>query len=96
MPIRETWVVICHIGLRDNETGLDTRRLALAEITQLGNYTYTVVGLRRSITALYREVFADIDFIERRPLPDGPQEAFHDLHCGAAAAQKIVLVRDSV
>jgi threonine dehydrogenase-like Zn-dependent dehydrogenase len=31
--------VISHVGLQDNEPGLDTRKITLEEITFLGNYT---------------------------------------------------------
>jgi threonine dehydrogenase-like Zn-dependent dehydrogenase len=86
--------VISHIGLQDNEPGMDTRRLTLAEITLIGNYTYTPVDLRRSITALYTGVFGDVQWIEQRPLSEGAQ-AFHDLHSGATAAQKLILIPGS-
>src|SRR5210317_1172252 len=46
--------VISHVGLQDNEPGLDTRRMTLEEITFLGNYTYSAVDLRAAIHALYR------------------------------------------
>ncbi len=83
--------VISHIGLQDNAPGLDTRTLTLAEITLIGNYTYTPVDLRAAVDALHSGAFGDIRWVEQRPLSQGVR-AFRDLHEGAAAAQKIVLI----
>ena len=83
--------VISHIGLQDNESGLDTRKLTIFEITFIGNYTYTPVDLRASIKALYTGVLGKLDWIEERPLSDGV-EAFSDIHQNKASAPKIVLV----
>jgi threonine dehydrogenase-like Zn-dependent dehydrogenase len=82
--------VISHVGLQDNEPGLDTRRMTLEEITFLGNYTYSAVDLRAAINALYRGVLGSLDWIDTRPLSDGAA-AFRDIHEGKAAAPKIVL-----
>jgi D-arabinose 1-dehydrogenase-like Zn-dependent alcohol dehydrogenase len=38
---------ILHIGLQDNEPGLDTRRITLQEIAVLGTYTYTRADMTR-------------------------------------------------
>jgi L-iditol 2-dehydrogenase len=82
--------VISHVGLQDNEPGLDTRRMTLEEITFLGNYTYSAVDLRAAIHALYRGALGPLDWVETRPLSDGAA-AFRDIHEGKAAAPKIVL-----
>ena len=82
--------VISHVGLQDNEPGLDTRRMTLEEITFLGNYTYSAVDLRAAIDALYRGALGPLDWVETRPLSDGAA-AFRDIHEGNAAAPKIVL-----
>jgi threonine dehydrogenase-like Zn-dependent dehydrogenase len=82
--------VISHVGLQDNEPGLDTRRMTLEEITFLGNYTYSAVDLRAAIHALYRGALGPLDWVETRPLSDGAA-AFRDIHEGNAAAPKIVL-----
>jgi threonine dehydrogenase-like Zn-dependent dehydrogenase len=82
--------VISHVGLQDNEPGLDTRRMTLEEITFLGNYTYSAVDLRAAIDALYRGALGPLDWVETRPLSDGAA-AFRDIHEGKAAAPKIVL-----
>jgi threonine dehydrogenase-like Zn-dependent dehydrogenase len=82
--------VISHIGLEDNEPGLDTRRLTLFEVTFIGNYTYTPVDLRASITALSSGLLGKLDWIEERPLSEGVA-AFRDIHSGKASAPKIVL-----
>ncbi|MDJ0738621.1 MAG: alcohol dehydrogenase catalytic domain-containing protein [Gammaproteobacteria bacterium] len=82
--------VISHVGLQDNEPGLDTRRMTLEEITFLGNYTYSPVDLRAAIRALYLGALGPLDWVETRQLSDGAA-AFRDIHEGAAAAPKIVL-----
>jgi len=82
--------VISHVGLLDNEPGLDTRRLTLDEITFLGNYTYSVIDLRAAIDLLYCGALGALDWVESRALADGAQ-AFRDIHEGRAAAAKIVL-----
>ncbi|MCP4335240.1 MAG: alcohol dehydrogenase catalytic domain-containing protein [Gammaproteobacteria bacterium] len=82
--------VISHVGLQDNEPGLDTRRLTLDEITFLGNYTYSVVDLRAAIDLLYSGALGSLDWVESRTLADGAL-AFRQIHEGTAAAPKIVL-----
>jgi len=83
--------VISHVGLQDNEAGLDSRKLTLAEVTFLGNYTYTAVDLRAAIDALYSGALGDLAWVEQRPLAEGAA-AFRDIHEGRAAAPKIVLL----
>ncbi|HUV21599.1 MAG TPA: alcohol dehydrogenase catalytic domain-containing protein [Gammaproteobacteria bacterium] len=82
--------VISHVGLLDNEPGLDTRRLTLDEIAFLGNYTYSVIDLRAAIGLLYCRALGDLAWVESRSLANGAQ-AFRDIHEGNAAAAKIVL-----
>jgi len=82
--------VISHVGLQDNEPGLDTRRITLEEITFLGNYTYSAVDLRAAIQALYSGALGSLAWVETRPLSDGGA-AFREIHEGKAAAPKIVL-----
>lgn len=82
--------VISHVGLQDNEPGLDTRRITLEEITFLGNYTYSAVDLRAAIHALHSGALGSLDWVETRPLSDGAA-AFREIHEGKAAAPKIVL-----
>ena len=82
--------VISHVGLQDNEPGLDTRRLTLDEITFLGNYTYSVIDLRAAIDLLYSGALGSLDWVESRALADGAL-AFRQIHEGSAASPKIVL-----
>ncbi len=82
--------VIMHIGLQDNDPGLDTRRITLQEITFIGTYTYTPVDLRATMLQLHRGGFGDLSWLEQRPLDDGAA-AFDDLLHGRSAAPKIVL-----
>lgn len=83
--------VISHIGLQNNEPGLDTRKLTLQEITVIGNYTYTPVDLRAAIDVLYRGDLGSLDWVEQRPLAEGAS-AFKAIHEGEAAAPKVVLL----
>lgn len=82
--------VISHVGLQDNEPGLDTRRLTLEEIMFVGNYTYTPLDLQASIKALYSGALGSLEWAEARPLAEGDR-AFRDIHEGATGAPKIVL-----
>jgi L-iditol 2-dehydrogenase len=82
--------VIVHIGLMDNQDGLDVRKITLQEVTFIGTYTYTMVDFRATISALHAGVLGSLDWIEARPLADG-LAAFHDLDAGRTAAAKIML-----
>jgi threonine dehydrogenase-like Zn-dependent dehydrogenase len=82
--------IISHVGLQDNEAGLDTRRMTLEEITFLGNYTYSVLDLRAAIDLLYSGALGPLDWVETRSLSDGAA-AFREIHEGKAASPKIVL-----
>lgn len=83
--------VIAHVGLLDAGGAFDARTLTLSEITLVGVYTYSDADLRASLAALHAGALGPLDWIEQRPLADGGQ-AFRDLHAGATAAAKIVLV----
>ena len=82
--------VISHVGLQDNEPGLDTRRLTLDEIMFLGNYTYSVVDLKAAIDLLYSGALGSLNWVDTRSLSDGGA-AFREIHEGKAASPKIVL-----
>ena len=85
--------VIVHIGLMDNNGGLDVRKLTLQEITFIGCYTYTMVDVRATVKALYSGALGSLDWIEQRPLSEGAR-AFADLSSGQSASAKIVLIPD--
>ncbi len=82
--------VISHVGLQDNEAGLDTRRITLDEVTLLGNYAYSVIDLRAAIDLLYSGALGSCDWVETRLLSEGAA-AFRDIHEGKVASPKIVL-----
>jgi len=82
--------VVMHIGLLDNEGGIDVRRMTLQEISLIGTYTYTPVDLRATIKKLRCGAFGDLGWVEKRSLSDGAR-AFDDLLHGRSAAPKIVL-----
>ena len=82
--------VIVHVGLQDNDGGLDTRYMTLQEITVIGSYTYTMEDLKVAVDKLYTGAYGSLDWLEERPLSEGG-EAFADLHAGRCAAPKIIL-----
>ena len=79
-----------HIGLLDSDESLDIRRITLQEITLIGTYTYTPVDLRATLAKLHSGAFGSLDWIDQRPLGDGPA-AFQELHAGKCAAPKVIL-----
>ena len=83
--------VIVHIGLMDNDGGLDTRKLTLQEVTFIGCYTYTMVDIRATVNALASGALGSLEWMEQRPLSEGAN-AFADLAAGRSASAKIVLV----
>lgn len=83
--------VITHIGLQDNEPGLDIRRLTLQEITFIGNYTYTHTDLQAALNAIASGGLGSLDWVEARPLAEGAR-AFKDIHNNETEAPKIVLL----
>jgi len=82
--------VISHIGLQDNEPGLDIRRVTLQEITIMGNYTYTPADLQAALAAIASGAIGSLEWVETRPLSDG-DKAFKDIHQSKTKAPKIVL-----
>lgn len=82
--------VIVHIGLGEDDGGLDIRRMTLQEITFIGTYTYTAQDFRDTALAMFQGRLGDLDWVELRPLSDGAQ-AFQDLYDGGIAPPKIVL-----
>ncbi|MBL6928178.1 MAG: alcohol dehydrogenase catalytic domain-containing protein [Rhodospirillales bacterium] len=85
--------VIVHIGLMDNDGGLDIRKITLQEISFIGTYTYTMVDFRATVAALHSGALGDLAWVEARPLAEG-HSAFLDLDAGRTPAAKIVLVPD--
>lgn len=85
--------VISHIGLQDNEAGLDTRRLTLQEVSFVGNYTYNLSDLQASLDLLANGAIGDLSWVEVRALSEGAQ-AFKDIHNVKTPAPKIVLLPD--
>ena len=82
---------IIHIGLMDNNGGLDIRKLTLQEVNFLGCYTYTMIDVKATVEALHSGALGSLDWVEQRPLSEGAN-AFADLSKGQSAAAKIVLV----
>ncbi len=82
--------VVMHIGLLDNDGGIDVRRMTLQEISLIGTYTYTAADLGATVNKLHSGALGDLGWVERRSLSDGAG-AFDDLLHGRTAAPKIVL-----
>ena len=82
--------VIMHIGLMDNDGGVDVRRLTLQEITFIGTYTYTPLDLRVTLAQLHEGALGSLDWIDERPLAEGGA-AFEELHAGRCGAPKVIL-----
>jgi alcohol dehydrogenase len=83
--------VVVHVGLQDSTGEMNVRKITLCELTFIGVYTYTTADLRASADALHRGALGDLQWVEYRPLKDGPA-AFRDLDAGRTAAAKIVLL----
>ena len=81
--------VIVHIGLQDNEPGLDTRRITLQEIDFVGSYCYRPSDFADAIALLSNGVITGEGWTDVRPL-DAGAAAFVDIH-EAKAPPKIIL-----
>ena len=81
--------VIVHVGLQDNEPGLDTRRVTLQEIAFLGVYCYRDDDFAAAIALLTSGKADGEGWVEIRGLDDGA-EAFVDIDQGRAPP-KIIL-----
>lgn len=82
--------VILHIGLGDNEGGLDIRRATLQEVTFIGTYTYTMADFQNALAALAAGRLGKLTWVEQRRLAEG-LAAFRALDAGRVAAAKIAL-----
>ncbi len=82
--------VIAHVGLGDNDGGLDIRRLTLQEITFVGTYTYSAQDFRDTAQAMFEGRLGSLDWFETRSLEEGGT-AFEDIRAGKTAAPKIIL-----
>jgi threonine dehydrogenase-like Zn-dependent dehydrogenase len=83
------------IGLHDEESVLPTNYIIRQEITVTGSFAYTDDNFTQAIDLLDRGVVEpSMDWLEERPLGDGPA-AFAELVDGKAKAAKIVLTIDS-
>lgn len=84
--------VIVHIGLQDNDDGLDTRRITLQEIIFQGSYCYSDQDFAESLSLLANGVVTGEGWAEMRPLAEGAK-SFVDIHEGLAPP-KIILDTD--
>jgi threonine dehydrogenase-like Zn-dependent dehydrogenase len=83
------------IGLHDEESVLPANYIIRQEITVTGSFAYTDNDFAEALDLLIRGVVQpNIDWLEERPLGDGPA-AFAELVDGKAKAAKIVLTVDT-
>jgi threonine dehydrogenase-like Zn-dependent dehydrogenase len=83
------------IGLHDEESVMPANYLIRQEITVTGTFAYTDDDFAQAVDLLNRGVVQpSVDWLEERPLSDGPA-AFAELVDGKAKAAKIVLTVDS-
>jgi len=82
--------VIIHVGLLPGSEGFDVRKITLQEIVVAGTYCYTPLEFRQTLDAIAAGRLGPLDWIEQRPLAEGPR-AFQDIDAGRTAAAKIVL-----
>ncbi|MGI9350614.1 MAG: alcohol dehydrogenase catalytic domain-containing protein [Rhizobiaceae bacterium] len=80
---------IIHVGLQDNEPGLDTRRITLQEIAFIGTYCYTNADFSEALKMLADGGISRQGWSEIRPLSEGGC-GFEDIH-NAKAVPKIIL-----
>ncbi|MEM9279658.1 MAG: alcohol dehydrogenase catalytic domain-containing protein [Pseudomonadota bacterium] len=80
---------IIHVGLQDNEPGLDTRRITLQEIAFIGTYCYTNADFQEALDLLADGSISRQGWSEIRPLSEGGS-GFEDIHNGRAVP-KIIL-----
>ncbi len=83
--------VVVHVGLADNDGGLDTRKMTLEEIAFIGVYAYTEADFAAALGKLAAGALGGLEWVETRPLADAPQ-TFAEIHAGKCAAPKVVLL----
>ena len=86
---------VVFIGLHDEESVLPANYIIRQEITLTGSFAYTDDDFTQAIDLLIRGIVQpSADWLEERPLSDGPA-AFAELVDGTAKTAKIVLTVDS-
>lgn len=80
---------IVHVGLQDNDPGLDTRYLTLQEVSFIGSYCYTNADFAEALDLLAKGHISREGWSEIRPLSEGGR-GFEDIHNGKAVP-KIIL-----
>ena len=81
--------IIVHVGLQDNEPGLDTRRLTLQEIIFIGTYCYRNNDFAKALSLLADGHVTREHWSEIRPLSEGAN-GFEDIHNGKALPKTIL------
>ncbi len=81
---------VLSIGLLESGGEIDARKLTLGEIALIGCYTYTPADIRASVNMLANGSLGTLEWVQTRPLADGPA-VFRALDAGEVAAAKVVL-----
>lgn len=83
--------MIIHVGLREPFDGVDFQRLTREEVTVAGSIRASQTEFQEAIELLSSGAIGSLDWIEQRPLSEGP-DAFNDLAEGRVRAAKVVLI----
>lgn len=83
--------VIVHVGIQEQGSGLEMRRLTLQEVAVTGTYAYTMTDFQATLRAMADGLLGDLDWFAPRPLAEGG-DAFGQLLEGRIAAAKVVLL----
>lgn len=80
---------LSHVGLQDNEEGIDARQMTLQEVAMVGSYCYDLEAFDYSLELLKNRKIRFGKWMDYRPLSAG-KEAFEEL-AGGSDYMKIVL-----
>ena len=83
--------IIVHIGLLDGDGDFSAGRITRAEMSFLGSWCFLPEDLRASAKALHGGALGSLDWVDVRPIADGPR-TFSDLGTGEVGSPKVVLV----
>jgi threonine dehydrogenase-like Zn-dependent dehydrogenase len=83
--------IIIHIGLTQSGGSFDFRKATLQEITFIGTYCYTNKDFEKTLKILNNKEIGSLEWIEYRQLKEGSL-AFKEIHDGACASPKIILL----
>jgi len=83
--------IIIHIGLTQNEGGLDFLKLTRDEITFVGSYAYSNKEFKKSLSMILKNELGDLSWVDFAPLKDG-QIIFNSINQGKTKYPKTILI----